>query len=294
MNNFIYHYQHLPYYINPTAISLGFLKIDWYSVMYLVGFLTVYFLLKYRIEKKENNFFFDTSKLEDLLLYSFFGLILGARLGYVLFYNFSYYLNNPSAIISPYDPKTHQFIGIYGMSYHGGLLGVILFTWIFAKKNKINFWRLANFVIPAIPAGYFFGRVGNFLNGELYGRATQKFWGMYFPSDEFGLLRHPSQLYEVFLEGIALFVILWFLRNKKELENKFLGLYFVGYAFFRIIVEFFREPDEQIGYIFGFLTLGQILSLAMLSIGIILIFLGQKLKKCYNSNNGKIQETKIN
>src|SRR3989339_2251253 len=187
MNNFIYLYQHLSEYINPTAISLGFLKIDWYSIMYLVGFLAVYFLLKYRIRKKENNFFFDISKLEDLLLYSFFGLIFGARLGYVLFYNFSYYLSNPLAIISPYDPGTHQFVGIYGMSYHGGLIGVILFSYIFSHKNKFNFFSLANFVIPAIPAGYFFGRVGNFLSGELYGRATQKFWGMYFPSDAFGL-----------------------------------------------------------------------------------------------------------
>ncbi|MFZ2975694.1 MAG: prolipoprotein diacylglyceryl transferase [Candidatus Moraniibacteriota bacterium] len=279
MNNFIYRYQHLPEYINPTAISLGFLKIDWYSIMYLVGFLIVYFLLKYRIKKKENNFFFDTSKLEDLLLYSFFGLILGARLGYVLFYNFSYYLSNPLAIISPYDPSTHQFIGIYGMSYHGGLMGVILFAGIFSQKNKINFFALANFVIPAIPVGYFFGRVGNFLNGELYGRATQKFWGMYFSSDTLGLLRHPSQLYEAFLEGIVLFLVLWFFRNKKEVENKFLGLYFAGYAFFRIVVEFFREPDEQIGYILNFLTLGQILSLIMLTFGIILIYYGDKIKK---------------
>jgi len=279
MHNFIYHYQYLPYHINPTAMSLGFLKVDWYSLMYLAGFLTVYFLLKYRIKKKENNFSFDISKLEDLLMYSFFGLILGARLGYVLFYNFSYYLENPLAIISPYDPVTHQFIGIYGMSYHGGLIGVILFSWIFTKKNKLNFFSLANFVIPAIPAGYFFGRVGNFLNGELYGRATQKFWGMYFPADSFGFLRHPSQLYEAFLEGIVLFLILWFFRNKKEWQEKLVGIYFCGYAFFRIVVEFFREPDEQIGYLFGFLTLGQILSSIMLVIGIILICSGGKIKK---------------
>ncbi|MFA6159636.1 MAG: prolipoprotein diacylglyceryl transferase [Parcubacteria group bacterium] len=288
MNNFLYHYQHLPYYINPTAISLGFLKIDWYSIMYLTGFLTVYFLLKYRIRKKENNFFFDISKLEDLLLYSFFGLIIGARLGYVLFYNFSYYLNNPLAIISPYDPGTHQFVGIYGMSYHGGLIGVILFSYIFSQRNKLNFFSLANFVVPAIPVGYFFGRVGNFLNGELYGRATQKFWGMYFPSDALGLLRHPSQLYEAFSEGIILFFILWFLRNNKKAKDRMLGLYLVGYAMCRISVEFFREPDEQIGYIFSFLTLGQIFSLIMLSIGISIIFLGKKTKKCYNNSNGKI------
>ena len=153
---------------------------------------------------------------------------------------------------------------------------------------------MANFVVPAIPVGYFFGRVGNFLNGELYGRATQKFWGMYFPSDAFGLLRHPSQLYEAFLEGIILFFILWFLRNNEKVKDRMLGLYLVGYAMCRIIVEFFREPDEQVGYFFGFSTLGQILSLFMLGIGMYIIFLGQKTKKCYNDDNGKIQETKIN
>lgn len=279
MSNFIYHYQHLPDYINPTAISLGFLKIDWYSLMYLAGFLTVYFLLRYRIRRKENNFPFDISKLEDLLMYSFVGLVLGARLGYVLFYNFSYYLHNPLAIISPYDPVSHQFIGIYGMSYHGGLIGVVLFVWIFCRKNNLGFWKLANFVIPAIPAGYFFGRLGNFLNGELYGRMTEKFWGMYFPQDSFGILRHPSQIYEAFFEGIVLFIILWSFRNKIEWQDKFVGMYFCGYAFFRIVVEFFRAPDEQIGYLFGFLTMGQILSSVMLFLGIIFMLYSQKIKK---------------
>ncbi|PIP28295.1 MAG: prolipoprotein diacylglyceryl transferase [Candidatus Moranbacteria bacterium CG23_combo_of_CG06-09_8_20_14_all_35_22] len=333
MNNFIYHYQHLPFWINPTIFSLGNFRIDWYPLMYLVGSLVVYLLLMYRIKRAElgpeeiTNYKLLASIRQDvsssrsgqitnkaqnqkiqikknyqelifnLLVYSFLGLILGARLGFVLFYDFSYYLNNPGAIISPFDPISGNFVGIYGMSYHGGLLGVILSAGIFFKKNKkyfrANFLELADFVVPAIPAGYFFGRMGNFLNGELYGRVTQNFWGMYFPADYLGVLRHPSQLYEAFLEGIILFLILWFLRNKKELKNKFLGLYFIGYAFFRIAVEFFREPDEQIGYIFNFLTLGQMLSLAMLMAGIILIFLGQKTKECYNKDNGKTQETKI-
>jgi phosphatidylglycerol:prolipoprotein diacylglycerol transferase len=279
MHNFIYSYQHLPWHINPVAFSLGFLRIDWYSVAYLLGFGVVFLLLEYRIKKSENNFDFNTSKLLDLLLYSFAGLIFGARLGYVLFYNFSYYLQNPLAIISPYDPITHQFIGIYGMSYHGGLLGVVLFAWIFSKKNKLDVLKVADFVVPAIPAGYFFGRVGNFLNGELYGRVTQKFWGMYFPTDTTGLLRHPSQIYEAMLEGIILFVFLWIFRNREIFQNKLLGLYLIGYAFFRILVEFFRQPDPQIGYLWGFLTLGQILSSAMICAGVILIFCGKKNKK---------------
>ncbi len=289
----------MPFWINPTIFSLGNFRIDWYPLMYLVGFLVVYFLLKYRINKKEIKF--EKIKIEnwlfDLTAFSFLGLILGARLGYVLFYDFSYYLNNPGAIISPFDSISGNFIGIYGMSYHGGLLGVILSAWIFFKKNKkyfkANFLELADFVVPAIPAGYFFGRMGNFLNGELYGRVTQNFWGMYFPADYSLALRHPSQLYEAFLEGIILFVILWSIRNKKEFQGKLLGLYISGYAFFRLIAEFFREPDEQIGYLFNFLTLGQMLSLMMLMAGIILIFLGQKTKECYNKDNGKTQETKI-
>jgi phosphatidylglycerol---prolipoprotein diacylglyceryl transferase len=279
MDKFLYSYQHLPFYINPVAFSFGFFKIDWYSLMYIFGFITVYLLLKYRIKKVENNFIFDISKLLDLLLYSFLGLIIGARLGYILFYNPSFYWQNPLAIISPYDPISYEFIGIYGMSYHGGLIGVILAVWIFSKKNKINFFELANFAVPAIPAGYFFGRMGNFLNGELFGRVTDKFWGMYFPADVLRILRHPSQLYEAILEGIILFLILWFLRNKEELKDKMLGLYLLGYAICRIIAEFFREPDEQIGYIFGCLTLGQILSFIMLILGILLILYSNKFKK---------------
>ncbi|HRY82594.1 MAG TPA: prolipoprotein diacylglyceryl transferase [Candidatus Moranbacteria bacterium] len=302
MDNFLYFYQHLPYNINPTAFSLGFFRVDWYSLMYIFGFLAVYLLLKYRIKREEikleeifnsqfsifNKFSNQKIKIQkkyedlllDLLSYSFLGLIIGARLGYVLFYNFSYYWSNPLAIISPLDSAMHQFIGIYGMSYHGGLIGVILVAWIFARKNKINFFALADFVVPAIPAGYFFGRLGNFLNGELYGRVTEKFWGMYFPSDALGILRHPSQIYEAILEGIILFLVLWTLRNNEKFKDKMLGLYLLGYAICRIIAEFFREPDSQIGYIFSFLTLGQILSGIMLFFGALLIFFGSKLKKC--------------
>jgi phosphatidylglycerol:prolipoprotein diacylglycerol transferase len=323
MENFLYSYQHLPEHLNPAAFSFGPISIDWYSLMYLVGFLVVYFLLRHRIKKDQiNNSFpespvgdsgkrsvsesslrdsdteeisnfqypiksqisnlrFRKEQLLDLLLYIFIGLLIGARLGYVLFYNLSYYIQNPLAIVSPFDPLTHQFVGIYGMSYHGGLLGAILAAWIFSKKYKIypveyceavasktlfhrvNFWNLANFVAPAIPAGYFFGRIGNFLNGELYGRITDKFWGMYFPTGGV-YLRHPSQLYEAFLEGLVLFLILWPLRNKGKFKSHLFIIYILGYAGARFILEFFREPDPQIGFILGFFTLGQILSLLMM------------------------------
>ena len=230
------------------------------------------------------------------MLVTFGGLLIGGRLGYVLFYNLAYYVQNPLAIVSPIDPVTHQFIGIYGMSYHGALIGALAAGWIFirirnnpikyqrscpptAEFNRASFWQLANFIAPAIPAGYFFGRIGNFLNGELWGRATSKFWGMYFPSDPFGILRHPSELYEATLEGLILFLILWPLRNNKKYKNHLLALYLIGYALARIMGEFFREPDAQVGYIFSVLTLGQILSLVMLIFGLLLILVRRKEKK---------------
>ena len=279
MSNWLYFYQHLPFNLNPTVFSLGFLRVDWYSLAYIIGFLMVYFLLKYRIKKGENDFNFNVTNLLDLLFYSFVGLLLGGRLGYVLFYNFSYYLKNPMTIISPFDPVTHNFVGIYGMSYHGGLIGVLLLAWFFSRKSKINFYKLSNFVVPAVPAGYFFGRLGNFFNGELYGRVTTKFWGMYFPADPLGTLRHPSQLYEAILEGLVIFIILWNIRNKEKFREKTLGIYLFTYAFFRIIIEFFREPDPQVGYILGFLTLGQILCIIMALLGIGLIVYSKKTEK---------------
>lgn len=202
----------------------------------------------------------NSEYLVDFLLYAFIGLIIGARLGEVLFYNFSYYMADPIRIISPFDPATHQFIGIYGMSYHGGLIGVIIATAIFCRKYKISFINWVNFIVPAVPLGYFFGRLGNFINGELYGRATESFLGMYFPADAMQKLRHPSQLYEAFLEGIVLFAILWPIRNKSWARKNMLALYLAGYAIARIIAEFFREPDGFIGPF----TLGQFYSFFMI------------------------------
>ncbi len=236
--------------------------------MYIAAFLAVYFILIYRLKKREANFSQDD--VLDFFLYAIAGVIIGGRLGYVLFYNLPYYLHNPLAIISPFDPAAGRFVGLRGMSYHGGLIGVVLASWIFIRKNKIDFWEFSDFLVPAIPAGYFFGRIGNFLNGELYGRATGSFWGMYFPSDPFGLPRYPSQLFEAALEGALLFCMLWLLRNKKFMQGYFLALYLIGYGLLRFAAEFFRQPDPQIGFIFNFFTLGQILSLAMALAGVIL------------------------
>ncbi len=235
----------------------------------------------------------------DFLLYSFVGLIIGGRLGYVLFYNLEYFIQNPLAVISPFD-FSGNFVGIFGMSYFGGSLGIILASVLFCRKNEINFWQWADFIVPAIPAGYFFGRIGNFLNGELYGKTTDSIFGMYFS----GILRYPTQLLEAFFEGIVLFAILWFLRGlspttfgnyPKGLKNKvrkvvgdkskfpgfLLAAYLFGYGIIRFFVEFLREPEEA--PFLGFST-GQILSLAMIIISVI-IFLHKTKKPWYNSLN---------
>lgn len=287
MSSLLNFYQHLPEHINPIVFSVGSFSVRWYSIMYLVAFATVYFLLSYRIRKKENLFEINKNQLANLLIYLIIGLLVGARLGYILFYDFSYFLRNPLEIFLPFHitgcwllVTSYKYVGLSGMSYFGGLAGVVVAGYIFSKKQKLSFWKLADFIIPAIPAGYFFGRVGNFLNDELYGRATDVPWGMYFSADPLRL-RHPSQLYEAFFEGLVLFLILWLLRNKSKFSGQLLCLYFFGYGFFRFFIEFFREPDPlrlgslseaspQIGLIAGFLTLGQIFSLALIIFSVFL------------------------
>jgi len=261
----LYFYQHLPQYVNPIAFSIGNFSVRWYSVMYLLGFFVVYVLLKYDIQ----NTIYKIRKdlITDFLLYSFAGLLIGARLGYVLFYNLSYYIQNPLAIISPI--KDGNFVGIFGMSYFGGLIGIILVNLIFLRKRGINFWKWSDFVVPAIPAGYFFGRIGNFLNGELYGKATNHWFGMYFPveTQNIASLRHPTQLYEALLEGLLLFLIFWFLRNNTKIPGTLFTLYIAGYGVIRFFIEFLREQEGNL--VLG-LTRGQILSLGLIvSAGII-------------------------
>lgn len=271
-------YQHLPEHIDPIAFSIGSFNIRWYSLMYLVGFLTVYLILVYWAKKTEENLKNNREKLVlDFLVYSFFGLIVGARLGYVFFYDIDYFIQNPLAIVSPLN-TSGNFVGIFGMSYFGGLLGIIGCSVLFCRKNKINFFEWADFVIPAIPAGYFFGRIGNFLNGELYGKTTDNILGMYF-SD--GILRHPTQLYEAFWEGALLFVVLWLLKDSAKFKGNLLAIYLFGYGVVRFFVEFLRET-EQMSH-FG-LTTGQILSSIIIIISII-IFLHKTKKSCYNNLN---------
>lgn len=252
-------WTHLPSSLSPYIFQTPWFSLHWYGLMYVVAYVVIYFLSIYRIKAEKINI--TKNQVIDVLTWSVVGLAIGARLGYVLFYDASYYSSHLLEIILPF--RNGQLVGFNGLSYHGGLVGSIVAIAWYCKKNKISLWSVSDLLIPCIPLGYFFGRLGNFINGELYGRATSMPWGMIFPLDAQGLLRHPSQLYEAGLEGIVLFLILWFLRKKIH-GPRLLAIYLAGYAIARMIVEQFREPDPQLGFIFGSLTMGQILSLGMI------------------------------
>ncbi len=245
--------------IDPEIIRIGPLSIRWYGLMYLIGFLCSYLILKKEIKRRR--LIVEKDFLENLYFYLILGLLVGARLGYVLFYNLSYYLANPLEIFAIWHG---------GMSFHGGLLGVILSAWLFTKAKKFDFYTLTDMLVLTAPIGLALGRIGNFINGELYGRISDVPWAMIFP-DGGPLPRHPSQLYEAALEGFLLFVILWFLRDKISRSGIISSLFLILYGVFRFFVEFFREPDPQIGYILGFLTMGQVLCAVMIVGGFLLL-----------------------
>lgn len=263
-------WQNLPAQINPAIFSIGSFQLRYYSLMYIVAFAIVYFLVLYRI--KHEKYKYTAENIQDYLVWAMIGLLIGARLGYVFIYNFSYYAQHPLEIILPFDFSNGiRFIGISGMSYHGGLIGVTIMSILFCRKFNINFWNFADLLCPAIPLGYTFGRIGNFINGELFGRVTTVPWGMYFPLDPTHSLRHPSQLYEAMFEGIFLFIVLWLIRKKKLFDGFLLGLYICGYGLVRFTIEFFREPDYQVGLIIGTISIGQALCLLMMLGGIALL-----------------------
>lgn len=263
MESLIHFWQHLPAHTRPYLFEIGFFQLRYYSLMYIVAFLLTYFLVSHRI--RTERYPYSMEMIQNAFIWIITGLILGARLGYVLFYNFEYYLQHPLEILLPFDFSGGvRFVGISGMSYHGGVLGVLLAAVLFCRRYRIDFWNLADLVSPAVPLGYTFGRIGNFINGELYGRATTVPWGMYFPLDPSRRLRHPSQLYEAFFEGLFLFAMLWGIRKKSPFNGFLLALYIIGYGCVRLIIEFFREPDAQLGFIFGPLTMGQLLCLLMI------------------------------
>ena len=270
MESLIAAWQHLPAHISPHLFSIGSFQLLYYSLMYLVACVVIYFLTLYRI--KHENYKYTAENVQDFLVWAMIGLIIGARFGYAFFYNFNYYVQHPLEIILPFDfSRGVRFVGLSGMSYHGGLIGIFIISIFFCRKYNIRYWQFGDFLCPAIPLGYAFGRLGNFINGELYGRVTDVPWGMYFPLDPQKSLRHPSQLYEALFEGIVLFALLWLIRKKKRFDGFLLGVYICGYGFVRFFIEFFREPDYQLGFVLGPLSMGQVLCLLMMMAGITIL-----------------------
>ena len=272
MDDFQTWWQHLPQNLSPVIFEIGGFKLQYYGLMYIVAFATTFFLVLYRL-KHEDRFEFTTDHVKDIMTYLILGLIVGARLGYVLFYNFSYYMKHPLEIIIPFSFSNGiTFTGISGMSYHGGLIGATFAAWIYFKKAKLNWWSGVDLFVPAVPLGYTFGRLGNFINGELFGRVTTSAVGMYFPMAPAGQLRHPSQLYEAFFEGIFLFAILWTIRKVKFPNGAMLALYLIGYGIVRFFIEYFREPDAHLGFVLASFSMGQILCLLMVAAGGLLYY----------------------
>jgi len=232
--------------------------------MYLIGFLVSYLLVKYQIRTKGLNFTRDF--VDSLYSYIILGLLIGARLGYVLFYNVSYYIHKPLEVFAIWHG---------GMSFHGGFIGCIIAGILIAKKFRTDFWQICDLVIVTAPVGLGLGRIGNFINGELYGRVTDVPWAMDFPAGG-GLPRHPSQIYEFALEGVILFTILWILKDRNWRSGILSALFIVLYGLFRFLIEFFREPDPQLGLILGPFTMGQALSFLMILFGVGILYFRKK------------------
>ena len=282
MSEFWNWWQHLPEQITPVLFQIGPIKVQYYGLMYLVAFTITYILVIYSL-KKEKHHPLSPQQLQSLFTAMIIGLLVGARLGYVLFYNFSYYLRHPLEIILPFDfTNGVAFTGIAGMSFHGGLIGTIVAFWIYVRKIDCGFFKTADLIVPAIPLGYTFGRIGNFINGELYGRVTEKLWGMFFPTAPTHALRHPSQLYEAFFEGIFLFAVLWPLRNRVRPIGAMLALYLIGYGLARFFIEYFRQPDDHLGFVLMRFSMGQILCALMVAAGLMMLFF---LKRTHSSGD---------
>lgn len=273
MAEFINWWQHLPQHISPVIFQIGSFKLQYYGLMYIVAFACTYFLVLYRL-RREGRFGISRQQVGDLTTWAILGLMIGARLGYVVFYNLSYFIRHPLEIVLPFDFSDGiAFTGISGMSYHGGLIGALAAGWLYARQSDIRITEVLDLYLPVIPLGYTFGRLGNFINGELYGRITTAPVGMYFPLAPERALRHPSQLYEAFFEGVFLFAVMWGLRKVSAPGGAMLSFYLIGYGAVRFFIEFFREPDAHLGFVFFSLSMGQVLCLAMILAGA-LLFLG--------------------
>ena len=253
----------LPYpQIDPVALAIGPLKIHWYGLMYLIGIGAAWLILSRRLNRFDPTW--TKEKLSDLVFWVAMGVIVGGRLGYVLFYDLSAYIANPLLIFEVWKG---------GMAFHGGLIGVMLAVWWFGKRNGKSFFQIMDVIAPVVPIGLGAGRIGNFINAELWGKASDVPWAMIFPTDPQQLARHPSQLYQFALEGVALFLILWLYSRKPRPTMAVSGMFALFYGIFRFIVEFVRVPDAQLGYLaFGWVTMGQILCIPMILGGLLLIW----------------------
>ncbi|HWI41093.1 MAG TPA: prolipoprotein diacylglyceryl transferase [Verrucomicrobiae bacterium] len=244
--------------IDPVFLRLGPLEFRWYGMMYIIGFVAGYFIILHRARRRGLPLVSDD--VADLIFSLAVGVVLGGRLGYVLFYNLAYYATHPLKVFAVWEG---------GMSFHGGTLGAITGAVLYARRNRMPFFQLADLVVPAAPVGLFFGRIGNFINGELFGRVTHVPWGMVFPGGG-PLPRHPSQLYEAVLEGPVLLLTLLLVEKRVKGEGVVFWSFIAGYGLFRFLVEFFREPDAHLGFVLGIFSRGQLLSFPMFLAGIIL------------------------
>ena len=254
--------------LDPVLFSFGFLVIRWYSLAYILGILIGWWLGKEIILKKfkTTDFKFDIKEFDNLITYLIISILIGGRIGYILFYNFEYYFSNPLDIIKIWEG---------GMSFHGALLGIIFATYWFSIKKNIPTFFLLDIIVCVAPIGIFFGRIANFINGELVGKTTHLFWGVIFPNID-NVIRHPSQLYEAFFEGLVLFIIMNLIIFKNNYKIGTCSyMFLILYGVFRIFCELFREPDVQVGYLFNLISMGTMLSICMILAGIV-IFLRKK------------------
>lgn len=248
----------------PTGFSIGPLKIHWYGMMYLIGFAAAWMLGRSRA----NRHGWSAEQVSDLIFYGALGVVLGGRIGYILFYDLAGYRADPLAVLRVWEG---------GMAFHGGLLGVIVAMLLFARSQRRSFWAVADFTAPLVPLGLLAGRLGNFINGELWGRVTDVSWAMIFPRDPEQLARHPSQLYQAVMEGLLLFILLWAYSARPRASGTVAGLFLLGYGVFRFVGEGFRQPDAHLGFVaFDWMSMGQLLSLPMIFAGLVLLVWAQR------------------